>query len=107
MPIYILEFPGSDFTGYRGGVDFSHGKGSTSSKADADRLVSKFGCLIVEPEPASETKEAGAGPPAPAVIPEKSQGDSEPPVYANKADREQREKVEQIFGMDKKRKRGK
>jgi hypothetical protein len=63
MPIYLLEIPGSEFTGFKGGVDFYWGKGSTSSKADADRLVVKAGCRIVEP--ASETKVEGV----PAGIP--------------------------------------
>jgi hypothetical protein len=65
MPIYLLEIPGSEFTGFMGGVDFSHGKGSTSSKADADRLVVKAGCRIVEP--ASETKVEGASAEAPSA----------------------------------------
>jgi len=60
MAVYILKIPGSDFTGYKGGVDFCKGKGSTSSKADADRLISKCGCIIVGPEPIiSEIKTEG------------------------------------------------
>lgn len=35
MAVYILEIPGSDFTGAKGGVDFYKGKGSTSSLRDA------------------------------------------------------------------------
>ena len=59
MAVYILKIPGSGFTGFMGGVDFYGGKGSTSSKADADRLIAKCGCLIVGPEPASEIKTEG------------------------------------------------
>lgn len=65
MPIYLLEIPGSDFTGFKGGVDFYGGKGSTSSKADMDVLILKCGCRIVEPKPKSEIKVEGI----PAGIP--------------------------------------
>jgi hypothetical protein len=72
MAVYILKIPGSEFTGYKGGVDFYKGKGSTSSWADAGRLISKFGCLLVELEPAIEIKageasaEASSGSSTPA-----------------------------------------
>ena len=65
MAVYHLEIPGSDFTGFKGGVDFYGGKGSTSSKADVDLLVLKYGCRIVEPKPKSEIKVEGI----PAGIP--------------------------------------
>jgi len=65
MAVYRLEIPGSDFTGFKGGVDFYGGKGSTSSKADVDLLILKFGCRIVEPKPKSEIKVEGV----PAGIP--------------------------------------
>lgn len=98
MPIYVLELPGLEFTGFKGGVDFVRGRGSTSSRDDALRLVAKLGCRIVEPE--SEIIEAGAGQPAPVVSPDKP---AEAPVYANKADRQHQDKVNQIFGAKKKK----
>lgn len=61
MPIYILEIPGSDFTGVKGGVDFCKGRGSTSSRHDADHLAAKAGCRIVGPESEINTGEAPAG----------------------------------------------
>jgi hypothetical protein len=105
MTVYVLEIPGSGFTGFMGGVDFCKGRGSTSSRADALLLAARNGCRIVEP--ASETKEAGAAGPAPAVIPENIPEKVEAPLYANRADRKQRERVEQIFEPNKKGKRGK
>jgi hypothetical protein len=105
VTVYILEIPGSEFTGFMGGVDFCKGKGSTSSRADALLLAARNGCRIVEP--ASEIKDAGAGPPAPIVIPEKIPEKAEAPVYASRADRKQRERAEQIFEPNKKGKRGK
>ncbi len=97
MPLYILEIPGSEFTGVRGGIDFFKGRGSTSSKADALRMVERAGCQIVVPEPASETKTEGgpAGPPSaisPAPVPE-PQEVLEPRIYANKKEREANERV--------------
>jgi hypothetical protein len=91
MPTYILQFPGSDFTGFRGGVDFYGGRGSTSSKADANLLVSKLGCLIVEP--ASEIKTEGA--PAGALSATSTPEDEPRRVFVNKADREAHEKLVQ------------
>jgi len=100
MAVYCLKIPGSDFTGFKGGVDFYRGKGSTSSKADADVLVLKCGCRIVEPKPKSEIKVEGV----PAGIPlaispiREAQGALvekpevlEPRVYANKKEREANE----------------
>ena len=65
MTVYRLEIPGSEFTGFMGGVDFYGGKGSTSSKADVDLLVLKCRCRIIEPKPKSEIKVEGV----PAGIP--------------------------------------
>jgi len=99
MAIYILELPQSDFTdlmgskdtGFMGGVDFQKGKGSTSSKADADRLVSVFGCRIVEvkedqPEiSAAGAEKIGAAP---------REDGADPRVFVNKADRKHQERLE-------------
>lgn len=107
MPIYILEIPGSDFTGYRGGVDFSHGKGSTSSKADADRLVVKAGCRIVEP--ASEIKVEGTSAEVPLAIPALTMAEIEAKareketasqIFVNKKDRELHEGLVRRLGGD-------
>jgi len=102
MPIYILEIPGSDFTGYRGGIDFFHGKGSTSSKADADRLVVKAGCRIVRP--ASEIKVKGTSAEVPLAIPAPAVAEEEAlPVFVNKADREMHEDLVQRLAGNKSR----
>jgi hypothetical protein len=47
MSIYLIKHSVKDFTGYFGGVDFYHGRGSTSSRADALRLE-KLGCRVSE-----------------------------------------------------------
>ncbi len=65
MPLYIIEIPGSEFTGFKGGVDFHQGRGSTSSRADARRLA---GLGFVVSEPGTRTiAQAGEGgtPPSP------------------------------------------
>ena len=46
MPLYILRCPGSDYTGFRGGVDFFNGHGSTSSLSDAHALAQLLKCGV-------------------------------------------------------------
>ncbi len=69
MPLYIIEIPDSEFTGFRGGVDFFDGKGSTSSRTDAQRLAEALGYKVSERialHPKAETKVEGgpSGPPS-------------------------------------------
>ena len=97
MAVYFVEIPGSDFTGFKGGVDFYKGKGSTLSLRDA-RDAQARGCVVrdtegklvqiettihkesrieiltakaVEPKPASEIKVEGtsAGVPSASSTP--------------------------------------
>jgi hypothetical protein len=49
MPVYIIEIPGSDFTGVKAGVDFYQGKGSTSSLRDA-RVHQAQGASVADSE---------------------------------------------------------
>lgn len=46
MPVYILTHPSKDFSGVMAGVDFFHGKGSTSSLADAHMLAQLKNCGV-------------------------------------------------------------
>jgi len=67
MPLFVIEIPGSDFTGARGGVDFFRGKGTTSSRADAQRLAG-LGCSVSELGITKGTVGEGAAAPSPAVF---------------------------------------
>jgi len=48
--IYILKHQKEDFTGFFGGLDFSNGIGSTSSKFDRDFLIENHGCKDITEE---------------------------------------------------------
>lgn len=65
MPLYVIEIPGSEFTGSRGGVDFFQGKGTTSSTVDARRLAS-LGYQVSETT--SKTQAEGAAAAAPSAL---------------------------------------
>jgi hypothetical protein len=90
MSIYILELPKSDLTGFMGGVDFCGGRGSTNSKADADRLVSVFGCRIVE---VKEDRPAFSAPAVEKAGAKAREDSTAPRVFVNKADRLMHEKL--------------
>ena len=69
MAIYLVEHKSESFSGYFGGVDFHHGRGSTGSKADARRLAS-LGYRVHElgAERAKQGTEAEGGAPAPPPV---------------------------------------
>jgi hypothetical protein len=68
MSIYLIEHQVKDFTGFFGGVDFYHGRGSTGSEGDAEKLK-KLGCRVRESGTETiESQDKGAEDPAPASL---------------------------------------
>ncbi len=48
--VYCLRHPRPGFTGVFGGIDFSDGRGSTSSILDRDWMVYELGCVDISDE---------------------------------------------------------
>lgn len=48
--VYLLRHPDSGFSGSSGAIDFSQGRGSTSSLADRDLAVDVLGCVDISDE---------------------------------------------------------
>lgn len=66
MKLYIIEHADATFTGFRGGVDFHAGRGSTSSRADALTLAGK-GCRVTELGTHTQAGEGEASP-SPVIL---------------------------------------
>lgn len=87
MAIYSLRHPSKDFTGFWGGLDFFRGIATTSSRADAMRLL-ELGCSEV-----SEIKEAGSPGGAPPSLSTELEEKKKEEVEAKRR-KEAEEKVE-------------